>query len=219
MHAMSLEPSPRKEPVAFDQLMEGLLLHAMKDRLDSEARRRLRALGVDVDRPLISAYPLAALLGTLKLCAKLRFPELPGDEARYQLGRKTLEGFGATSMGKALFGMARIWGARRMLHHMTRVLQTGVNHARAQAKDLLGGDVEVTVEVIAEYHAAIGAMPGLDPHFVRGIIAQLTEVCGAHVPVQVMGPVGAGGHSITYRIQLSLAAPAATAPVVLAPVK
>ena len=35
---MPPEPQLRKEPVAFDQIMEGLLLHAMKGRLDAEAR-------------------------------------------------------------------------------------------------------------------------------------------------------------------------------------
>ena len=203
MHAMPMEQPLRKEPVAFDQLMEGLLFHAMKDRLDGEARRRLHAVGVDVDRPLLSAYPLSALLGTLKICAEVRYPDLPREEARYQLGMKALEGFGSTSMGKALFGMARMWGARRMLSHMTRVLQTGVNHARARTQELEGGDVEVTVEVLPEFKAAIGPVPGLDPYFIRGIISQLAEVCGARVPVTLLPPTDKTGHSFTYRVPLS----------------
>jgi uncharacterized protein (TIGR02265 family) len=219
MRAMPLEQPFRKEPVAFDQLMEGLLLHAMKDRLDGEARRKLRALGVDVDRPLLSAYPLATLLGTLKLCAEVRYPELPREEARYQLGLRALEGFGSTSMGKALFGMARMWGPRRMLSHMTRVLQTGVNHVKAHSRELPGGDVEVRVEVMAEFHAAIHPLPGLDPHFVRGIIAQLVEVCGTRVPVSLVTPVDPSGHSFTYRVPLSQAPAGSTGPVVLARVR
>jgi len=218
VRAMSVEQPLRKEPVAFDQLMEGLVRHAMKDRLDGEARRRLREVGVDVDRPLLSAYPLSALMGTLKICAEVRYPDLPREESRYQLGIKALEGFGSTSMGKALFGMARMWGARRMLSHMTRVLQTGVNHARARAQELPGGDVEVTVEVLPEYKAAIGPVPGLDPFFIRGIIAQLVEVCGASVPVTLLPMTDKTGHSFTYRVPLSLV-PAATKPLVLTRVK
>ncbi|WP_224247738.1 DUF2378 family protein [Hyalangium gracile] len=216
---MPLEQPLRREPVAFDQLMEGLLLHAMKDRLDTEARRKLLSLGVDVDRPLLSAYPLSTLLGTLKLCAELRFPDLPREEARYQLGLKALEGFGSTSMGKALFGMARMWGARRMLNHMTRVLQTGVNHAKAHARELPGGDMEVTVEVLPEFQAAISPLPGLDPHFVRGIIAQLVEVCGARLPVTLVTPTEPSGQSFTYRVPLSQAPAGTTGPVVLARVR
>ncbi len=219
MHAMPLEQPLRKEPVAFDQLMEGLLLHAMKDRLDGEARRRLHAVGVDMDRPLLSAYPLSALLGTLKICAEVRYPDLSREESRYQLGMRTLEGFGSTSMGKALFGMARMWGARRMLSHMTRVLQTGVNHVRARSRELPGGDVEVTVEVLPEFIAAIGPMPGLDPYFVRGIIAQLVEVCGTRVPVSLLPPTDKTGHSFTYRVPLSQAPAGTIAPVHLARVK
>lgn len=217
--AMPLEQPLRKEPVAFDQLMEGLLLHAMKDRLDGDARRKLIALGVDVDRPLLSAYPLMTLLGTLKLCAEVRYPDLPREEARFQLGMKALEGFGATSMGKALFGMARMWGAKRMLNHMTRVLQTGVNHAKARARELPGGDMEVTVEVLPEFHASISPLPGLDPYFVRGIITQLIEVCGTQVPVTLVTPMDPSGQSFTYRVPLSQAPAGTTAPVVLARVR
>lgn len=200
---MPLETSRRKEPVAFDQLMEGLLLHAMKGRLDAEAQRKLQALGVDVSRPLLSAYPLVTLMGTLKLCAELRYPELPREEARYQLGLRTLEGFGSTPMGKALFGMARMWGARRMLGHMTRVFQTGINFARARSAELPNGDVEVTVEVLPEYRASIHHRPGLDPYFIRGIISQLMEVCGSRAPVQLLPPKDSEGHTFIYRVSMS----------------
>jgi uncharacterized protein (TIGR02265 family) len=215
---MPLETPRRKEPVAFDQLMEGLLLHAMKGLLDGEARRKLRALGVDVERPLLSAYPLSTLLGTLKICVEVRYPDLPREEARYQLGLRAIEGFGATGMGKALFGMARMWGARKMLSHMTRVFQTGVNHARAQSRELPNGDVEVKVDVLPEFHAAISPMPGLDPHFVRGIIAQLVEVCGTRVPVSLVVPTDPSGLSFTYCVPLSQA-PAGTATTRLSRVK
>jgi uncharacterized protein (TIGR02265 family) len=200
---MPIEQPRRKEPVAFDQLMEGLVIHAMKDRLDLAARQRLLALGVDIGRPLLSAYPLVTLLGTLKLCAELRYPELPREQARYQLGLRTLEGFGSTAMGKALFGMARTWGARRMLGHMTRVLQTGINFARARSRELPSGDVEVTVEVLPEYHSSITHRPGLDPYFVRGIIAQLVEVCGVRAPVALLPPTDPEGLSFTYRVDMS----------------
>jgi uncharacterized protein (TIGR02265 family) len=205
VHAMPLEQPRRKEPVAFDQLMEGLLIHAMKDRLDLAARQRLLALGVDISRPLLSAYPLVTLLGTLKLCAELRYPELPREDARYQLGLRTLEGFGSTPMGKALFGMARTWGARRMLGHMTRVLQTGINFARARSRDLSNGDVDVTVEVLPEFRDSINHRPGVDPYFVRGIIAQLVEICGIHIPVALLPPTDPAGLSFTYRVPLSQA--------------
>jgi uncharacterized protein (TIGR02265 family) len=219
VHAMPLEQPRRKEPVAFDQLMEGLLIHAMKDRLDGEAQRRLLALGVDVSRPLLSAYPLVTLLGTLKLCAELRFPELPREEARYQLGLRTLEGFGSTPMGKALFGMARMWGARRMLSHMTRVFQTGINFARACSRELPNGDIEVTVEVLQDFRAAITHRPGLDPYFVRGIIAQLMEVCGAGLPVTLLPPTDPDGLSFTYRVPMSQVAAHPATPVPLARVQ
>jgi hypothetical protein len=62
-------------------------------------------------------------------------------EVWYQLGLRTLEGFASTAIGKALFSMGHTWDARRMLIHMARVLQTGINLARARLRELHNGDV------------------------------------------------------------------------------
>jgi uncharacterized protein (TIGR02265 family) len=213
MPAMPLELPRRKEPVAFDQMMEGLLVHVMKDRLDAQARQRLRGLGVDMDQPLRSAYPLEVLIGTIHLCAGVLHPGVPREESWYRLGRQTLEGFGSTGMGKALFGMARTWGARRMLGHMTRVFQTAINYARARSYDLPGGDVDLTVEVLPEFRDQRRSRRWMDPHFVRGIITQMVEVCGARVPVTLLSPVDPSGFILTYRVPLSQVQPEQTPPV------
>jgi uncharacterized protein (TIGR02265 family) len=204
---MSPEPSLRKEPVAFDQIMEGLLLHAMKGRLDGEARRRLLGIGVDVDQPLSSAYPLTVLVETIRICADVLYPDRPRDEAWYLTGRKALEGFGGTAMGKALFGMARVWGPRRLLTHMTRALQTAINYAHAHAVDLPNGDVELTAEILPDYQALHGQRRLMDPHFLRGIIAQLVEVGGARAPVELVVSKVRLESRYVYRVSLSQAQP------------
>jgi uncharacterized protein (TIGR02265 family) len=204
---MTAEPSPRKEPVVFDQMMEGLLVHAMKGRLDGEARRRLLGIGVDVDQPLRSAYPLTVLVEAIRICADVLYPDRPRDEAWYLMGRRTLEGFGGTAMGKALFGMARLWGPRKLLGHMTRALQTAINYARAHAVDLPNGDVELTAEILPEYLALHGTRRLMDPHFLRGIIAQLVEVGGARAPVVLVNATPLPERRYLYRVSLSQAQP------------
>jgi uncharacterized protein (TIGR02265 family) len=215
MSAMPLELPRRKEPVAFDQMMEGLLIHVMKDRLDDGVRQRLLGIGVDMAQPLHSAYPLEVLIGTLHICAAVLHPGVPREESWYRLGRQTLEGFGSTGMGKALFGMARTWGARRMLGHMTRVFQTAINYAKARAHELPGGDVDLTVEVLPEFRSPSDSGRWLDPHFVRGIIAQMVEVCGARVPITLISPPDETGYLLTYRVPLSQAQLGQTTPVSL----
>ncbi|WP_225412494.1 DUF2378 family protein [Stigmatella hybrida] len=204
---MPPETPPRKEPVAFDQIMEGLLLHAMKGRLDAEARRRLLGAGVDVDQPLSSAYPLTVLVEAIRICADVLYPDRPRDEAWYLMGRRSLEGFGATAMGKALFGMARVWGPRKLLAHMTRALQTAINYARAHAVDLPNGDVELTAEILPDYLALHGQRRLMDPHFLRGIIAQLVEVGGARAPVALVTSAAPLESRYVYRVSLSQAQP------------
>ncbi|MDC0712454.1 DUF2378 family protein [Stigmatella sp. ncwal1] len=204
---MPLETSRRKEPVAFDQMMEGLLLHAMKGRLDGEARRRLLDIGVDMDQPLSSAYPLSVLIEAIRICADVLYPDRPRDEAWYLMGRRSLEGFGGTAMGRALFGMARVWGPRKLLGHMTRAFQTAINYARSHAADLPNGDVELTTEILPEYLDQASSRRLMDAHFLRGIIAQLVEVGGTRAPVLLMPPSGPVERRYVYHVKLSQAQP------------
>lgn len=172
------EASIRKEPVVFGPTLEALLVHGMKGRLDADARRRLRALGVDVEQPFASAYPVPLWFDVIQLCAEVLHPGLPRAEAWYRVGRRMGDGFGDTPLGKALYGVARVLGPRRMLARMARNLQTSSNYVTARTRELSGGDVELTVEVPPEFHAALGAHPGVDPHFLRGSTETLLEMCG-----------------------------------------
>jgi hypothetical protein len=95
------------------------------------------------------------------------------------------------------------------------VLQTGINFARARSRDLSNGDVDVTVEVMPEFRDAITHRPGVDPYFVRGIIAQLVEICGARVPITLLTPMEPSGLSFTYRVPLSqVSAPPPRVPLI-----
>ncbi|XXF77805.1 DUF2378 family protein [Myxococcaceae bacterium GXIMD 01537] len=185
---MTLDARPRKEPVVFGHTVEALLVHGMKSRLDAASRRRLKALGVDMDQPLAMAYPVPVWFDMLELCAEVLHPGQPRHESWYRVGRCFGEGFGATQLGKALYGVARVLGPRRMLGRMARNLQTSLNYATATMRELPGGDVELTVEVQSEFHAALGAHPGLDPHFVRGMLEMLLEVCGVRNAACVLQP-------------------------------
>ncbi|EAU67994.1 hypothetical protein STIAU_0818 [Stigmatella aurantiaca DW4/3-1] len=179
----------------------------MKGRLDAEARRRLMGIGVDMNQPLSSAYPLSVLIEAIRICADVLFPDRPRDEAWYLMGRRTLEGFGGTAMGRALFGMARVWGPRKLLGHMTRAFQTAINYARAHSADLPNGDVELAVEILPEYLNQGSMRRLMDPHFLRGIIAQLVEVGGARAPVLLMPPSGPLDSRYVYHVKLSQAQP------------
>jgi uncharacterized protein (TIGR02265 family) len=176
------DASARKEPVVFGPTVEALLLHGMKGRLDADARRRLKALGVDVEQPFASAYPVPLWFDIIQVCSEVLHPGMSRNEAWYRVGLRLGDSFGDTLLGKALYGVARVLGPRRMLARMARNLQTSSNYATAQTRELSGGDIELTVEVLPEFHAALGAHPGLDPYFMRGTLETLLEMCGVHNP-------------------------------------
>jgi uncharacterized protein (TIGR02265 family) len=192
----------RKEPVVFGPTVEALLVHGLKGRLDAAALRRLKELGVDLEQPLASAYPATVWFDILQTCADVLHPTLPRDEAWYRVGRRLGESFGETVQGKALYGVARVLGPRRMLARMTRNLQTLGNYAISYVRERDGGDVELTVEVLPEFHAALGPHPGLDPHQVRGTLETLLEVCGLREAQCVLQPLVPGRRSFTFLVPM-----------------
>lgn len=182
----------RKEAVVFGAAVEALLVHGMKGRLDADARRRLKALGVDLEQPFASAYPVPLWFDVIQLCADVLHPGMARHEAWYRVGRRLGDNFGDTLLGKALYGVARVLGPRRMLARMARNLQTSSNYTTARTRELPGGDIELTVEVLPEFHAALGTHPGMDPHFMRGTLETLLEVCGVRHPTCALQPALAG---------------------------
>ena len=57
------------EPVVFTPSVESLFVHGL--RLSFPAREELRALGLDLDRPLLPSYPLATWERAVKVAEVL----------------------------------------------------------------------------------------------------------------------------------------------------
>ena len=202
---MTVKPDApaRKEPVVFGPTVEALLLHGMKGRLDADAKRRLKSLGVDVEQPFASAYPVPLWFDVIQVCSEVLHPNLPRNEAWYRVGLRLGDSFGDTLLGKALYGVARVLGPRRMLARMARNLQTSSNYATAQTRELASGDIELTVEVLPEFHAALGTHPGLDPHFMRGTLETLLGMCGVrNATCSIQSPLPGRKRSFVFLIPM-----------------
>ncbi len=190
--------APQKEPVIFSQVVEALFKHVIKDRLDADARRRLRAIGIDVDQPFLVAYSVPAWFAAVGVCAEVLYPDLSSQEARYRIGRQVVDGYGQTTMGRAVFAMLRMLGWERSLGRISRGLQSGTNFLSARTRFLDDGALEVTFEVMPEFHAALGTTPGIDPHFMHGNMDAMMELVGAPFPISELQPIEPGSQRVVY---------------------
>jgi uncharacterized protein (TIGR02265 family) len=180
---------PQNEPVIFSQMFEALLMHVMRGKLDPNTLKRIESAGVDLSRPLLVAYPLTVWYDTVWACAQLLFPQLPRNEAMYATGRKVADGYSHTTMGKALFDGLRKLGWQRALAQLARSMKTGGNFLAAHSHELPNGDLEITLEILPEFHAALGTHPGIDASFMRGFLDAAAEfIRGAQSPkIALMG--------------------------------
>jgi len=80
----------------------------------------LRAVGFDLDRPEMRYTP-ATLLAVLDVCAKHRYPELSRGDAHRQIGRKFVDQFFATFLGRVAGTLVQALGVKRFLLKVPKV--------------------------------------------------------------------------------------------------
>lgn len=190
--------STRKEPVIFSQVVEALFKHAIKERLDENTRKRLRTIGIDLDQPFLVAYSIPTWFAAIGVCAEVLYPGVPSEQARYRLGRQLVDGYGQTTMGRAVFAMLRMLGWERSLTRISRGLQSGSNFLSARTRFLEGGSLEVVFEVMPEFRAAFGAQPGIDPYFMNGTMDGMMALVGAPLTGGELQPIEPGSQHVVY---------------------
>jgi uncharacterized protein (TIGR02265 family) len=177
-HMMNAVEGPR-EPVVFSQVVDSLFRLTGRQRFDADTRKRLKAIGVDMDQPLLVAYSVPTWLATVGVCAELLHPQLPIEQARYRIGYALTDAYGRTTMGSAVLQLFRMLGWQSSLSRITRGLQSGTNFLSAHTRFLEGGALEVRFEVLPEFHAALGNQSGIEPHFMNGSMDAMMALVGA----------------------------------------
>ncbi|XXF77201.1 DUF2378 family protein [Myxococcaceae bacterium GXIMD 01537] len=166
------------ERLVFQQSFEGLF-RALGDRMDERCTQRLRKVGIDPVAPLSVAYPLEVWLEALRVASETLAPTSPLDEGAALVGRRFVEGYGATLIGSALLASVRLLGPRRMLERMTRNLRTGSNYLEAELTQI--GPTRYTLT----------CRPVVVEGFYRGLVTSGLELSGARDPsVQLLRNAG-----------------------------
>jgi uncharacterized protein (TIGR02265 family) len=122
----------REDRRVLVQAVEGLLRHGVGERVTPRLRERLRQVGLDLDRPLLPAYPTEQWLHCLHIIVEELYPGLPREEAFRQLAAAHVDGFGRTLVGRALMRLMRLLGPRRTVQQMTQALRSSDNYTEVR---------------------------------------------------------------------------------------
>lgn len=154
------------ERLIFAQTFEGLF-RAVGADLSVRLARELERLGVDPARPLRPAYPLATFQAVFEACGAELFPDLDQEGRRYALGRRFLDGYRQTMVGRAMVAVMRVVGPARTLDRLARRFRTGNNFSETSLTRVDDTTFELWCNQVQ--------MPG----WYRGLITRGLELAGA----------------------------------------
>lgn len=133
-----------KQPqLVFAHTVEGLL--RTLGPLSPADIAQFKELGVDPTARLEPAYPVEQYLKLMALGVKLHAPGLPFDEGVRSLGRRFVDGYGETLVGKAMLIALRMLGPRRALDRLGKSLTTGSTFFETRVTEVAPNDCQVWI--------------------------------------------------------------------------
>jgi uncharacterized protein (TIGR02265 family) len=161
--------------VVFSQMMEELFVKRLGSQLGPPARAELRAVGMDIDKPLLPGYPIRVLDAALKIVVRHAFPDLPQGDAMRRMGALQVEAFVETLLGRAVFQVLRLLSLERYLDRLTRSWRSANNFIETKVTSVAPGRWEVWVNDAGQY-----------PEVMQGILQLAIEKVGHSVRVDVL---------------------------------
>ena len=175
------------ELLVFSPTFEGLFQKALGDKLDAKTRERLRAIGVNLDKPLEPAYPFATWMKAIAVCAEDVHTDVSPVEGRRRLGQALVTGYRETFIGRAMLRYLKIKGVRKAIETCRKTFKSGNNYTETTITEIGPNCVELWMNIVGEY-----------PEFTAGIIEAGVEVAGGtERDVRI---VSHDGTAATYRI-------------------
>lgn len=127
----------------FAQAVEGLFLRGLAGQLTPALKAQLREVGVDVERPLLPAYPWAVWTRCVGAAAAALHPGEPDVVGWRLIGERMVDGYRETLVGGAMFGMLRLLGPRRMVGRTRQNFRSGNNYTEASITEVGPGAVDL----------------------------------------------------------------------------
>jgi uncharacterized protein (TIGR02265 family) len=176
-----------QERLMFAHAVEALFGRAFRGEVSERCRARLRQAGIDLERPLLPAYPIAVWLAALEITVSEVFPELPREEGYRRVGARLLRGYVQTFMGRANFSLLRLLGPVRALERLSAHLRANNNFQETRLTQVGPREFSLWINTAVT-----------EPAYYEGLLQAALEEVGAPCP-----RVSAGARTddgCTYRV-------------------
>jgi uncharacterized protein (TIGR02265 family) len=171
-----------EQRVVFRMAFENLLLRALKGRVTPELKERLRAEGVDLDRKLAPGYPLEVWARCVNAAAGLVYPTLGRADAQWRLGEDFIRSYAESTLGRALFGVLKLFGPMKAVARMEQSFRSGNNFMKTSFVELGPTSAELWLSEVNER-----------PWFNGGLLREGGRQIGAkNMRVEIIEMAGSG---------------------------
>jgi uncharacterized protein (TIGR02265 family) len=181
------------ERLVFSHTVEGLFGRGLTGRVSPGLKEQLRQVGLDLDRPLLPAYPLATWSRSVELAAEMLYPDERREQALFKVGERMVDGYLETTMGRAMFGVLRLLGPQRTLGRMQKNLRSANNYTEVRLTEVSPREADLWMNE-----------PGPLRYFMKGVL--LAGLRGAGTPDVRVELRHFDDASVTYRVSWSAGA-------------
>ncbi len=175
------------ERLIFSHTVEGLYTRGLQGRVTPALKEQLRKEGLDLDKPLLPAYPLETWARCVRLTATALHPGEPEELALRKVGERTIEGYLETPMGRAMFGVLKLLGPQRTLGRMQKNFRSANNYTEVRLTEVGPTEADLWLNE-----------PGLMRYFMQGVL--LAGIRGAGAPDVEVALRQFDDAAVTYRV-------------------
>lgn len=183
------KPVSLEQRLVYVQVVEGLLQHGLHGQVSPRLKQRLKQAGIDLDRPLLPAYPVPMWTHCLSVIAEETYPGVPREESFRRLADAHVQGYGRTVIGRAVYGVMRLLGPRRLALRLPQTLRATDNYTEAELIERGPNTYEMRM------NSALDA-----PGYVEALLESMLRVGGAEAPKVTKTHADPAAPSSTYLI-------------------
>lgn len=151
----------------FGVAVEALFLKALDGRVDAACRAALRDAGIDLDEPVLAAYPAEVFHRGVAIAAAAVHPGRAPEHAQFEVGRAHIDGFVSTYPGRMMLALARQLEPRTILEYTATFIRLGNNFTESRSR----ATGERRIELWLNHVYGV-------PHWYRGIVQRGLELSG-----------------------------------------